>query len=299
MTAKKKGWTPHYATQSGTYRRPPMLRNSTALGGPQLGIAFVPLLVTVGRFLIPLAIGTGAYVAITKKDESGDSVTFGIKNQKIAYSAIAGGIGAAAFLGGGVLPEGMRPIATVVGAIGTAAAVAILFWPDPTKPPDTPPVKGGRVPPGQELPPNIASAVLARTLQVAMPEEQSTTQGKVRTIYTPQEYEFQVTNHSGKPLSFFSGVKITDNEENFLVYRTPDTDEPSYGRRAYTVPADGKPHIYKVKVPKLSVLRWKDIIAGRLLDVGIEIFRELSDRNPALESNAIAVRYAYSGLEAD
>lgn len=280
-------------------KKPPMLGNGNSLGGYQLGIVWVPLLATAGRFLIPLAVGTGAYFAFTGEDEKGDKTTLGISNRKIAYSALAGGIGAAAFLGSSILPENVRPIGTVVGAIGTAAAIAILFWPDPKKLPERAIVKDGSVPIDQELPRNTASAVLNNTFKLRMPEEQSLTTGKVRSVHKPQEYEFEVTNYSGKPLSAIFGAKITDPTTTSLIHRTPATDEPSYGRRAYTVPPDNMPHTYKVKVPDLDIPLewWGQYFSGRVVDVGIEVFRNLSDDKSFFESNPIAIRYAQTGIE--
>lgn len=258
----------------------------------QMGLApaLVPVVLTAARFLVPIAIGAGTFYAITQRDETGELTTLGIENWKLSYSALAAGIGTAALLGGGLLPENLRPAANIIGALGLAGSAAVLFWPT-KKAAERPRVQDGLV--EDPLPANTASAVLARDIVITMPPDQPNASGTVRSALSAQEYEYRVTNYSGEDRSFFVGALITNADDGSTEYKTPiDSNDILYGRQAITVPGDDKPHAYTIKVPNIDPIGFTDILVGQLVDVSIEAFRTLNDRLPALESNVISIRYS-------
>lgn len=139
--------------------RSPMIANGLgrhSLGQAQLAI---PLIAILTRFALPLAAGAVGYGLLTRKEETtGEPKTLGIENWKLAYSALIGGVGAAAWIGGSILPENVRPISTAVGVLGTAGAIGVLFWPD--KDTQKPDISRGYLPLTEEQAWNITAELV-------------------------------------------------------------------------------------------------------------------------------------------
>jgi hypothetical protein len=230
VTKKIKSGNARMGAWSPSHYRPtkvPMMQNRVSLSGPQLGFPWVLLLT---RVLLPVATGAGLYYAVSKEDEKDeDKKTFGIENWKIAYSSVAAGISTAAFLGGGILPEDIRPIATVVGALGAAASVAILFWPSEKQKTSAPQTPGPEIPSRECLEayrfPMASSAELRGMLTMALDPEQLKTGGLIRSgpnVFQSgfwniesspvHEFDFTIRNETDRTLCFFIGLETLQQD---------------------------------------------------------------------------------------
>lgn len=267
-----------------------MLSNGAAhhsLGQAQLAI---PFLVWASRLALPMIAGAAIYTSITRKEETtGEPKTFGVDNWRIAYSALAGGIGTAAWLTGSLLPENVRPVATVIGVLGTAAAVSVLFWPSPTAASEQP---KGQLPPGSIKPehqaPSLAPNKLSQILTIFPAKESS--EDYWRSTFKDQTYNLIVRNDSDKEIRFYAGLDVYWGDTSESIFKSPPID-PKYGRKEVRVP----PHDEVTEILTAPALGsfWQAPLGNAA--ISFEAFRERDVKDPFVISKAFPVYFYYFG----
>jgi hypothetical protein len=241
-----------------------------------MGIA--PVLLTAGRVLLPWIVAGGAIYVGGRllKDE------LGIQTSHIPQAAITGGLGAAAFVSAGLIPDEWKPVAYIAGIAGSAASIYFLFKQAPAPPPPSP--APGILPrtaaPGTEIP-SESAGVLAENLQVALDPLQETTGGTTRSTFTQQEYSFSIRNDYGRNIQVFAGLAIYDASQN-LFFSSPPLPTV-IGRKLLAIPAGGA--ISDVLVAPRIVL-W----LPQTVTVEIQLFRNRDDREPIVRSEAIPIK---------
>lgn len=276
-------------------KRVPMISNGPRfmLGQGPLIPAEAGILAAAMRWFIPFAAVSGG-MWLTSNAVKSSFPEIPLNKENLGWASALAGVGTAAYFIAKPLEGTAQAIAYTAMAASLGAAGYLLFKPStvglPTK------TQNGKVPVNEELP---ELGYLHKNFIVTMPVDQPTTNGPIRSVFFDQEYEFQVTNYFDHQVSFFAGVVLTNADNMSLIYKTQATNEPTYGRKAFTVPADGLPHTFKIKVPKLDPRsNWaKGFALGQDVDVVTQTFRTLGDTVSLIESNPIGVRYGLSGIE--
>lgn len=263
---RKAPWTPAPYRQ---FKLPAEFR-------PQMGIA--PVILTAGRVLLPWLVAGGAIYVGGRllKDE------LGIQTSHIPQAAITGGLGAAGFVSAGIIPDEWKPLAYIVGIVGSAASIYFLFTPAPVAPP-TPPAPGilpRTVAPGMEVP-REARGLLAENLEVALDPLQETTGGTTRSTFTQQQYAFSIRNNYSRNVQIFAGLAIYDAGQNLTFSSPPLPTE--IGRKLLPIPAGGA--ISEVLVAP-RIFTW----LPQTVSVEVQLFRNRDDREPMIRSEAIPIK---------
>lgn len=262
----------------------PMLANSASTLRPQMGLPILPVIIGFGRFLIPVAVAGGLYYGLTEVEKP-----LGIDTSRIAPAAILGGIGAAALVASSILPDPVAPVATIVGILTSAASVAVLAWPSPPKMP--PGIPGGPVPPEQQLPERRGQ--IGDVIRIVVPAGQESTGGQKRWTFRPQEIDFRVTNLTRTQRTFFAGVKITDPDDNEVLYRTKPSADPSYGRKQIFLPGLATDD-FRVKIPATPFGTFWGLEWYRDVDVEIEMFPSITADTPLIATEAIPMEWTWA-----
>lgn len=278
-TTAKGFWKP--ASQ-----RSPMIANGLgrhSLGQAQLAI---PLIAILTRFALPLAAGAAIYGVLSNKEQAtGDPKTLGIDNWRIAYSALAGGIGTAAWLGGSILPENVRPISTAVGVLGTAVAVSVLFWPVPGDQEEKPSqLPASTIRPDKQAP-VLAPYPLSKVLSIVPTTESR--EDYWRSIFKDQTYTMIVRNDSDREIQFYAGLHVYWEDISDWIFKSPPLD-PKYGRKLVKVPPHGEV-VEELTAPSVGGF-WKAPLGN--MAVSFEAFRERDLQDPFIISEAFPI-YAY------
>lgn len=211
----------------------------------QMGI--VPILLTAGRVLLPVAIGAGAVIGggLFLEDE------LGIQPADIPAAAILAGASAAGFSLAGVLPESVAPIATIAGIGAGVASLLILFSGREAEAAiETPPAT---VPKEEEVPP-LSFDELRRLVTTSTDTLQEGLGGGARSALQAQSFRFGVRNNTDntdqeQTLSFFAAMEVSDDiNGRELVFATPE------GSRVLVTVAPGQSKEIILSMPSLESL---------------------------------------------
>lgn len=266
--------------------KPAMLANGRAsLGNPALVIPLGwKILLNVG---VPLLVGAGV-IAVAGTAVKSAVPEIPINRETIGLAALTGGVGVSAYYLSDMLPEAYRPIAYALAVAGVASSAYFLFKPKPeadvlVETPTGANILPPKVDPAQEAP-NVSPGWLAQMLAVQLDPRQDRTGGVTRSMFTDQEYAFSIRNQASRPLAFFVGLDIRDDEGSVVFRSKP---EPTViGRKMYSIPAGGV-------ISSTLTAGPINFFLPQTITVVVQLFRQRDDANPFLESMAIPIKMAY------